>query len=61
MKKIVFATNNENKVREISGLLGEQYEVLTLAQIGCIEELEETSDTLEGNARQKAEYVTKKY
>lgn len=61
MKTIVFATNNENKVKEISGLLGDLYEVKTLAQIGCLEELEETRDTLEGNARQKAEYVAIKY
>ncbi len=61
MRRIVFATNNENKVKEIAQLLEKKYEILSLAEIGCHEELEETSSTLEGNARQKAEYVATHY
>jgi XTP/dITP diphosphohydrolase len=61
MRRIVFATNNENKVKEIAQLLGTKFEILSLAEIGCNEELEETSSTLDGNARQKAEYVAAKY
>ncbi len=61
MKEIVFATNNLNKIREVSELLGKQYHFLSLQDIGCMEELEETQPTLEGNAIQKAEYVFNNY
>jgi XTP/dITP diphosphohydrolase len=59
--KLVFATNNQNKVKEVSALLGDGIEVLSLAEIGCTEELEETQDTLQGNAKQKARYVYDTY
>lgn len=59
--KICFATNNLNKLKEISQMLGNQFELVSLEQIGCFEELEETQDTLEGNSLQKADYVYKKY
>ena len=54
---IVFATNNAHKIREVQQLLGADYRFLSLADIGCSEELPETSPTLEGNALQKARYV----
>lgn len=56
-KSIVFATNNANKIAEVSRQLGDQYNFLSLKDIGCDVELPETSDTLEGNAQQKARYV----
>ena len=59
--KIVFATNNQNKVNEIKSLLGEGVEILSLKDIGCNEELPETQETLEGNALQKARYVAHHY
>uniref|UniRef100_UPI00404819C1 non-canonical purine NTP diphosphatase n=1 Tax=Roseivirga sp. TaxID=1964215 RepID=UPI00404819C1 len=59
--KICFATNNQNKLKEISEILGDQFELLSLESIGCFEELEETKDTLEGNSLQKAEYVHSKF
>ena len=59
--KICFATNNVNKLNEITQILGDQFELVSLEQIGCTEELEETQNTLEGNSFQKAEYVFKKY
>lgn len=59
--KICFATNNQNKLKEISEILGDQFELLSLESIGCFEELEETKDTLEGNSLQKAEYVHAKF
>ena len=59
--KICFATNNQNKLKEISQILGDQFELVSLESIGCKEELEETKDTLEGNSLQKAEYVHMKY
>ena len=61
MKKIVFATNNAHKLQELRQMLGDRYEVLCLTDIGCHEDIPETADTIEGNARMKAEYVKKYY
>ncbi|MBL7825548.1 MAG: non-canonical purine NTP diphosphatase [Saprospiraceae bacterium] len=54
---LVFATNNPHKSREIEQILGPGYEVKTLKEIGCFEDIEETEPTLEGNALLKARYV----
>ena len=59
--KIVFATNNEHKLSEIRAILGPQTEVVSLADIGCREDIPETGQTLEENALMKAEYVYNKY
>lgn len=59
--KIVFATNNKNKLSEIREILGTSMEVLSLSDIGCHDDIPETADTLEGNAMQKAEYIHDKY
>jgi XTP/dITP diphosphohydrolase len=59
--KLCFATNNVNKIKEVSHLLGEEFELLSLKDIGCHEELREDQSTLEGNALQKAEYVFNNY
>jgi len=59
--KIVFATNNANKVKEVQALLPDSIEILSLKDIGCTEDIPETSDTIAGNALQKAEYVFKNY
>jgi len=59
--KLVFATNNKNKVKELKALLPETIELLTLLDIGCEEDIEETEDTLEGNAKLKANYITNNY
>ena len=61
MKKIVFATNNAHKLQELRQMLGDRYGVLALADIGCHEDIPETADTIEGNARMKAEYVKEHY
>jgi XTP/dITP diphosphohydrolase len=61
MKKLVFATNNAHKIAEVKKWMGDKYAFLSLEDIGCREELPETSDTLEGNALQKAEYVYRHY
>ncbi len=58
---IVFATNNPHKLKEIKALMPVGIELLSLSDIGCYDEIEETEATLEGNARLKADYVTKKY
>ena len=59
--KLVFASNNRHKIKEISDLLPPFIEVVSLEDIGCTEEIPETSNTIEGNAILKANYVTKKY
>ena len=61
MKQIVFATNNKNKLREIREIMEGLYEVLSLDDIGCHEEIIEDADTIEGNAKIKADYVTDHY
>ncbi len=59
--KIVFATNNAHKLQEVRQILGERFEVVGLADIGCTEDIPETAETLEGNALQKARYVKEHY
>ena len=55
--KIVFATNNQHKLQEIRDILGSQYEVVSLKEIGCEADIPETGSTLEENALQKAQYI----
>jgi XTP/dITP diphosphohydrolase len=59
--KIVFATNNKNKIKEIQSMLPPSIEIISLESIGCHEDIPETADTIEGNAVMKANYVTQKY
>lgn len=59
--KLCFATNNKNKLAEIQRVLGNQFEILSLQDIDCNEELAETQDTLEGNSLQKAQYIWDNY
>ena len=55
--KICFATNNLKKIEEVKAALGSEFEIVSLQDIGCFEELPETGDTLDHNAFQKARYV----
>ncbi|WP_417368494.1 non-canonical purine NTP diphosphatase [Flavobacterium beibuense] len=59
--KLVFASNNKNKIQEIKHQLPDDIELLSLEDIGCTEDIPETADTIEGNAILKADYVTQKY
>ena len=59
--KLVFATNNKNKILEVQQLLTDSIEIISLENIGCFEEIPETGDTIEENAIMKANYVTQKY
>ena len=59
--KIIFATHNQNKVKELSQLIPKKYNLLSLNDIGCVKEIEETGSTLEENAKIKADYVRYKY
>lgn len=61
MIKLVFATNNENKIKEINALLTNSIKLLSLKDIGCYEDIPETANTIEGNAIMKAKYVYEKY
>lgn len=61
MRQIVFATNNAHKLEELRQIMGEQFEVLSLADINCHEDIPEDQPTIEGNARQKAEYIREHY
>lgn len=60
-QKIVFATNNAHKLEEVAVMLGENYEVLSLREIGCHDDIPETADTFAGNAIQKVRYVKEHY
>lgn len=61
MRQIVFATNNAHKLEELREILGAQFQVLSLKEIGCHDDIPETADTLEGNAEIKARYVKEHY
>jgi XTP/dITP diphosphohydrolase len=61
MKEIVFATNNTHKLREIRAVVGDRISILSLADIGCDEDIPETAPTLEGNALLKARFVKERY
>ena len=51
--KIVFATNNKHKLEEVLKIISKDFEILSLKDINCFEEIPETQDTIEGNASQK--------
>lgn len=59
--KLVFASNNKNKIAEIQQLIGDKFEIVSLQDIGCTEDIPETAETIEGNAILKAQYVYDKY
>ena len=55
--KLIFATNNAHKLSEVQAVLGPSFELVTPRMCGIEEEIPETAETLEGNARQKARYL----
>jgi XTP/dITP diphosphohydrolase len=59
--KLVFATHNRNKFNEVKVLLPSSITLVSLTDIGCYDEIPETANTLEGNAKLKADFVTKNY
>ncbi|MCK4407191.1 MAG: non-canonical purine NTP diphosphatase [Bacteroidales bacterium] len=61
MKKLIFATNNQHKLEEVSHLIKDNYKILSLKDINCFEEIPETSDTIKGNASQKSHYIFDKF
>ncbi len=59
--KLVFATNNKHKLEEVRSMLRSEFELLSLNDIGCDEDIEETEDTLEGNAKIKSDFIKDKF
>jgi XTP/dITP diphosphohydrolase len=59
--KLVFATQNENKAKEIQSLLPEYFKIITLKDIRCFDEIPETAETLEGNSLLKASFISETY
>ena len=60
-RKLVFATNNLHKLEEVSAILGNQTELLSLNDINCHIDIPETADTLEGNALLKSRFIYENY
>jgi XTP/dITP diphosphohydrolase len=61
VKKIVFATNNAHKLSELRRMVGDKFQIMSLAEIDCHDEIPETADTLQGNALQKAHWIHDRY
>ena len=61
MIKIVFATNNKNKIKEVQKLLPKNIELISLEDIGCEDDIPETQHTIKGNSIQKVNYINSKY
>ncbi len=59
--QLIFATNNQNKIREVQALIPSHIKLLSLKDIGCFEEVPETQLAIKGNAIQKAEYIKEHY
>ena len=59
--KLVFATNNQHKLHEIKHLLEDSFELLSLNDIECFDDIPENQETIEGNAAEKAFYIWNKY
>ena len=60
-RKIVFATNNAHKLSEIRSIMGDKWHILSLKDINCFDDIEETACTLQGNAEIKARYIKERY
>ena len=61
MKKIVFATNNAHKLSEVKSILSPDFEIISLKELNCFDDIPETADTLDGNALLKAEYIHSRF
>ena len=59
--KVIFATNNAHKLQEVQSLLGDQFQLVSLKEMGFEEEIPETQATIEGNASQKSHYIFERY
>lgn len=59
--KLVFVTNNPHKLKEAKSIIGESFEIISLSDLSCQEEIAETGNTIEANASQKAFYIYNKF
>ncbi|MCQ2310530.1 MAG: RdgB/HAM1 family non-canonical purine NTP pyrophosphatase [Paludibacteraceae bacterium] len=59
--KLVFATNNMHKLEEVRGILPSVFQIISLSELGCTDEIEETGQTLEDNSLIKAQYIWNRY
>jgi XTP/dITP diphosphohydrolase len=59
--EIIFATNNDHKLHEVANLLKDKYQIMSLKEIGCYDDIPETANTLQGNALLKARYVYERF
>lgn len=61
MKKLVFATNNAHKLAEVRAILEPEFQIISLGDLNCNDDIPETADTLDGNALLKAQYIYEKF
>ena len=61
MKKLVFATNNAHKLSEVKAILEPEFQIISLTDLNCNDDIPETATTLEGNALIKAKYISDKF
>lgn len=61
MKKLVFATNNKHKLKEAKDIIGDKFEIISLEELGFKGDIVEDADTIEGNAKIKADFITRMY
>ena len=61
MRELVFATNNQHKLGELSRIVGDKFHLLSLKDVNCFDDIPETAETLEGNAAIKARYIWEKF
>lgn len=57
MKSLVFSTNNQHKLQEVQALVGDKFQLKTLKEIGCLDDIPETGTTFQANASQKSHYI----
>lgn len=60
-RELVFATHNAHKLDEVRDIVKDNFEIISLTDIGCFDDIEESGSTLEDNARIKARFVKEKY
>lgn len=61
MRQIVFATNNAHKLEELRQIMGSRFEILSLNDIDCHDDIPETADNIKDNAKMKADYIFSHY
>lgn len=61
MRTLVFATNNKHKLEEVQALIGDKFQLKTLEEIGCLDDIPETGDTFSDNASQKSQYIWERF